>query len=83
MNDDLEATVRTALYAIAPDIEGDPLDPDARYRDQFEFDSMDLLRYVADIHRRTGIDIPERDYPRLESLAGAVAYLREKRGGAA
>lgn len=81
MNDDLEATVRAALYAIAPDIEGDPLDPDARYRDQFEFDSMDLLRYVADIHRRTGIDIPERDYPRLESLAGAVAYLRARRGG--
>ena len=73
-----EQQVRTALYAIAPDIEGEPLDADARYRDQFEFDSMDFLRFVMELHRLTGIDIPEGDYPRLQTLNAGVAYLREK-----
>ena len=78
MNDvTLESQVRAALYAIAPDLAGEPLDPAQRYRDQFEFDSMDFLRYVVELNRRTAIDIPESDYPRLESLAGAVGYLRE------
>lgn len=79
MNDDhFEQQVRAALYAIAPDIEGEPLDADVRYRDQFEFDSMDFLRFVMELHRSTGVDIPEGDYPRLQTLNGGVAYLREK-----
>lgn len=79
MNDDhFEQQVRVALYAIAPDIEGEPLDADVRYRDQFEFDSMDFLRFVMELHRSTGVDIPEGDYPRLQTLNGGVAYLREK-----
>jgi acyl carrier protein len=82
VNQSIEQTVRSALYAIAPDIEGEPLQPEVRYRDQFEFDSMDLLRYVIELHRRTGVDIPEADYPRLETLAGAVAYLQVAGAGA-
>ena len=76
--DGLEQQVRAALFAIAPDLAGEPLDPDRRYREQFEFDSMDFLRYVAELHRLTGMDLPERDYPRLQGLASAVAYLRER-----
>ena len=53
---DLEGQVRAALYAIAPDLEGEALDPTRRYRDQFEFDSMDFLRYVIELHRRTGVE---------------------------
>lgn len=83
MNDaDFQAQVLAALYAVAPDVEGQPLAPDRRYRDQFEFDSMDFVRYVLEIHRRTGLDIPERDYPRLGTLATAIAYLRERSGSA-
>ena len=50
-DDDLEQQLRKALYAIAPDIEGEPLDADVRYRDQFEFDSMDFLRFIMELHR--------------------------------
>ena len=79
MNDaELERHVRAALYAVAPDLEGEPLDPERRFRDQFEFDSMDFVRYVTELHRRLGIDIPEADYRSMEALAGAVAYLRGK-----
>jgi len=84
MNDDaLERQVRAALYAIAPDLEAEPLDPNRRYRDQFEFDSMDFLRFVVELHRLTGVDMPESDYPRLETVAGATAYLREHSRGPA
>jgi acyl carrier protein len=70
--------VLSALYAIAPDVEGEPLDADIRYRDQFEFDSMDFLRFIMELHRLSGVDIPESDYPRLQTLGGGIAYLREK-----
>jgi acyl carrier protein len=80
-----EALVRGALYAVAPELEGEPLEPARRFRDQFDFDSMDFLRYAVELHRLTGLDIPERDYPQLETLAGAAAWLAEHlaAGGAA
>ena len=30
------------------------------------------------MHERTGVDIPEADYPKLASLDAAVAYLRAR-----
>jgi acyl carrier protein len=73
-----EAHVRAALYSVAPDLEGEPLDARARFRDQFDFDSMDFMHYALALHRRLGLDIPESHYPRLQSLAEAVAYVCER-----
>jgi hypothetical protein len=36
---------------------------------------MDFLNWVTAMHVRLGVDIPERDYPKLSTLAGAVEYL--------
>lgn len=72
---ELEAQVRAALYAVAPDLEGEPMDPERRYRDQYDFDSMDLLHYVTELRRRTGIEVPEADYGQVESLKDTVQYL--------
>jgi acyl carrier protein len=49
-----------------------------RFNEQFEFDSMDFLNFVAGLHHATGLELPERDYPRLSNLESAVAYLAEK-----
>jgi acyl carrier protein len=39
---------------------------------------MDFLNFVMGLHKATGLDLPEKDYPRLTSLASAIAYLTEK-----
>lgn len=41
-----------------------------------DIDSMDFLNFVIAVHEKTGIDIPERDYPKLSSLTKAVGYLQ-------
>lgn len=64
-----------ALIHVAPNIEPDGIDPDADLAEQLDIDSMDFLNVVMQIHERTGIDVPERDYPRLSTLNDAVAYL--------
>jgi len=77
-DDRLAELVTNALYEVAPDLKSEPLDPDERFNVQFEFDSMDFLRFIASLHRSTGLALPEADYPRLTSLSGAVKYLAEK-----
>jgi acyl carrier protein len=70
--------VKRTLYEVAPDLESEPLDPNARFNEQFEFDSMDFLNFITGLHRATGLELPEKDYPRLSSQESAVAYLAEK-----
>ncbi|WP_025662579.1 acyl carrier protein [Rhizobium sp. IBUN] len=75
---ELADLVRRSLYTVAPDIEGEPVDPERTFRAQFEIDSMDFLNFVICLHKMTGVEILERDYPNLQTLSGAVAFLRQR-----
>lgn len=80
MNDtELEQQIRDALYSVAPDLADQPLDPAQPFRDQFDFDSMDFMHFITELARRTGVQVPERDYPQLATLSGALAYVRGQR----
>jgi acyl carrier protein len=80
--DQLRTMLLDALSSIAPEVNRTAIDPRADLRDQFDLDSMDILNLAVAIHDRTGIDIPEADYPKLATLAGAIAYLSERTEGA-
>ena len=68
--------VKRTLFSVAPDLEGETLDPDQTFREQFEIDSMDFLNFVIGLNKQTGLDIPEADYPQLQTPSEVVEYLR-------
>jgi acyl carrier protein len=72
----LKSTVLKLLGTIAPDVELDSVNPEVPFRDQFDFDSMDFLNFAIALHKEFKVDIPEADYPRLETLNGCVGYLQ-------
>ena len=74
-DDEIRALVLEALARVAPEADLAHLDPREDLREQLEIDSMDLLNLVIAVHERTGVEIPEADYPRLATLDSAVAYL--------
>lgn len=78
--DDLDSAVRAALVEVAPDLDAASIEPDADFHDDLGLDSMDTLNLAIALEEATGLDIPERDYPRITSVAGAVEYLRDRRG---
>ena len=51
------------------------LDGSVELAEQLDIDSMDFLNLVTAVSERTGIDIPERDYPKLRTLDDAIVYL--------
>lgn len=67
--------VRRTLFEVAPDLAGEEIEPDTPFRDQFEIDSMDFLNFVTGLAAATGVEVPETDYPRLQTLSDCVAYL--------
>lgn len=74
-NDEIRDTALRLLCNIAPEVDPAALKPGISFRDQLDIDSMDLQNFVIALYKEFGIDIPERDYPKLMSLDGCVAYL--------
>ncbi len=69
------ALLADLLGRIAPEIDLDEIDPAAALQEVAELDSIDLLNLVTALHEATGIDVPERDYPRIATVDGFVAYV--------
>ncbi len=76
----LESRILALLTAVAPDIDPASVRADVDFRDQFDFDSMDVFNFASAIHQSFGIDIPERDYRNLMSLAKCAAYVQAAMG---
>lgn len=72
---EIENLVRNELCAVAPDLQGLEIEPNETFRDQFEIDSMDTLNFIIGLSKATGLDIPEADYPKLETFAGCKSYI--------
>ena len=73
--------VRALLVAelgnIAPEAAFATLDAKADLREALDIDSLDFLNFVAALHKKTGINVPESDYGKLRTLDGAGIYLRQ------
>lgn len=78
--EDIRQAVIEGLGNIAPETDPAAIAPDADVRDALDIDSMDFLNFVIGLHQRLQADIPEADYPKLLTIAGATDYLAAKLG---
>ncbi len=67
--------VLDVLAGIAPEADYAVLKGTVQLRDELDLDSMDFLNFIAALHERTKIEIPERNYPKLFTLDGAIDYI--------
>jgi acyl carrier protein len=77
-SDEIRGVVITALTRVAPELDPASVRPRVPFRDQFDLDSIDFLNFVIALHVRLGVEIPEADYRRLQTIDDAVAYLGAK-----
>lgn len=77
-NDEIRAKLLTLLTAIAPDIDPAAVDPARDLRDQFDFDSMDMLHFATAVSESFGIELAQTEYPQLASLRGAGEFVAGK-----
>jgi acyl carrier protein len=74
-NEEIDRIVLELLGQVAPEAPLDNLDTQRPFRDQFAFDSVDFLNFILKLEEKTGVKIPELDYPALSSLEGCRSYL--------
>lgn len=71
--------VLTIIAAIAPDAPVEQLRDDEDLRDALDIDSMDFLNVLVAIAQQLGVEVPERDYGQVRTLAGLVGYVEARR----
>ena len=75
---EIETLILQTIEKIAPESNLEDLNPDRRFRDQFDFDSVDFVNFIDQLQEILQLKIPETDYPQLATLNGGIAYLEEK-----
>lgn len=73
--DEIRVVYLEELVSVAPDIDPASVGPNDHIQDDLDLDSMDVLNLIAALHERTGIAVPEADYPEVASLGKAIPYL--------
>jgi acyl carrier protein len=72
---EIRARVKQVLRALVPEFDFAGLKPGASLRESLETDSMDVLNFVTALHSEFGVEIPELDYRKIDTLQGCVGYL--------
>ena len=72
---EIRQVILDILKHISPDVDLTNLEDEKPFRDQMELDSMDFLDIVMELRKRYRVEIPEEDYPELNTMTGTVTYL--------
>ena len=73
--DEARALVAEVLAGIAPEVDLADVEPGEPLQEALDLDSIDFLNLMTGLHERSGLEVPERDYPQLASLEGCITYL--------
>lgn len=80
MNDDeIKKIIVELLKKTAPDTEPEKLRPDDDIRHTLEIDSFDALQFVVALDERFGIDTPEEDYGKINTMKSLIYYIQQKK----
>jgi acyl carrier protein len=77
--DATRTTILRILGDITPDSDLARIRGDVPLRDELEIDSMDFLNLLVAVAKEVGVEIPERDYAKVATLDGLVAYVETGR----
>jgi acyl carrier protein len=72
---ELKKIILNGLAAVAPGADVNGLDPDENVREALDIDSFDHLNFLVGLHDQLGVDIPEKDYGRLNTVNEIIGYL--------
>ena len=74
----LHQTIVVLLQQIAPDTVPATLKLEENIRETLNIDSFDFLQFIIALHEKTGVEIPEEDYGKINTIQNAITYIQNK-----
>ncbi|MDQ5893977.1 MAG: acyl carrier protein [Actinomycetota bacterium] len=77
--DDVMDLVRTHLVAEL-ELSPDQIKPEARFKEDFDADSLDLYELVMELEDQYGISVSEQEASEIKTVGDAVDFVVAKAG---
>ncbi len=75
-------TIRRAIIdqilQIAPEIEEEEIEPNENIQRSLEIDSFDFLKILTALNDQLGVEVPEADYAKVDTLEHMADYFAER-----
>lgn len=75
---EIRSAINEALHAIAPEADTASLDDATPIREAFDLDSMDFLNFIVAVHDVLHVDVPQSDYPKVQTMGALLRYLEQR-----
>lgn len=66
------------IFIIAPDLEDEVIPPDENLQSSLEIDSFDFLKLLTAMNEQVGIEVPESDYGKVDTLNRMAEYFYKR-----
>ncbi len=76
--DQIKRAIIEQILEIAPDIEEDEIVPDENLQRSLEIDSFDFLKVLTALYEQLGVEVPEADYGKVDTLEHMADYFAER-----
>lgn len=72
---ELRQIIFAQLRGLAPEADLDDLRPHDDIRETLEIDSFDFLNFLIALNKEIGVEVPEQDYGKVNTLETLTSYL--------
>ena len=76
--DKLKESIIKQIMEIAPDVEEEEIEPNENLQSSLEIDSFDFLKILTAMYEEVGIEVPEADYSKVDTLERMAEYFAER-----
>ncbi|EIM62258.1 acyl carrier protein [Desulfobacter postgatei] len=74
----IKTSIIQQIRIIAPDLEYDDIPSDENLQNALEIDSYDFLHLLTALYEQLGVQVPEADYGKVDTLNGMTEYFVER-----
>ena len=74
----IKHTIIEQILEVAPDIEEDEIMPNENIQRSLEIDSFDFLNVLTALKVELGVEVPEADYGKVDTLEHMADYFDKR-----
>ena len=76
--DEIKSVIKKEILEVAPDVEEDEIEDNENIQRSLEIDSFDFLKILTYLNEELGVEVPEADYAKVDTLEKMTEYLLER-----
>jgi acyl carrier protein len=77
-DEQIKETIIKEILTVAPEIQKEDIQPSANIQRSLEIDSFDFLKILTALSKQLGVEVPEADYAKVDTLDHMVAYFSSR-----